>query len=119
MDIPSSMKYNNVTSSTSAEVADQFIAFFESVYNSPNSNETKLFDEKSKFTVEICYTCCIPSILIDEHLITNQILKLPDNLVSGPDNIPNMFLKRCVSSISTPITLLLNKSFEDGVVLDL
>ena len=37
---------------------------------------------------------------------------LPSKLLCGPDNIPNVFLKKLSNAISTPLALLFQKSIE-------
>lgn len=116
-DLPSNMKYNDNIASTPDEIVDQFKLFFESVYKTPNCNAKQIFDENSRFTDKIRNIFdIIPNIYIDEQLIENQIKELPENLVSGPDNIPNLFLKRCCEFIVGPITTMLQKSFNEGLV---
>lgn len=41
---------------------------------------------------------------------------LTNNLVSGPDFIPNILIKKCIRSLSTQITKLLKESLNTDVV---
>lgn len=45
--------------------------------------------------------------------------RISADLVTGPDHIPNIFIKKCASSLLKPITALLKSSFTRGSVPDI
>lgn len=53
---------------------------------------------------------------ITEELIMEKVNELPNNLVSGPDGIPNIFIKRCIHTLIKPIAHMLNESLNTGLV---
>lgn len=56
----------------------------------------------------------INNISFSADVICKQIKELKPKFTSGPDNIPPIFLKQCCSSISTPLSILFNRSLAEG-----
>lgn len=99
------------------ETANLFRDFFDSVYCKPVDNATQRYDRKCMSSKNVDGLCAnIPPITITEHEVLNQLKCLPNNLVAGPDNIPNIFLRRCAPSIAVPISKLLQESLSKGVI---
>lgn len=114
-DMPSCMSYGDRLAKTPDEIADLFRLFFESVYQEPVDGATLRFDMACKTKNKIKDTCTnISSLSIDEDAVIKSIESLPNNLVAGPDNIPNMLLRQCVHSIAKPIAQLLSESLCNG-----
>ena len=53
---------------------------------------------------------------ITEHMVQSAIQKLDTSKAPGPDNINNLILKKCVTSLCTPLTTLFRRSFAEGVL---
>lgn len=116
-DLPRTMKLNDKTANNPKEVAELFRTFFNSVYVPHDEHAITNFEIKSKHTDKIKNICAnIPPIEIDEKVIEEAIKNLPNNLVAGPDNIPNIFIKNCLESLITPITNILKSSLNEAEV---
>lgn len=115
--IPRIMKLNGKTSNDPKETVDFFRQFFESVYKPHDDNIIAEFEAKSEHTDKLNNVCMnIPPISINEDLIGKKIDDLPSNLVAGPDNIPNIFIKNCLRSLIKPITHILKSSFSNAEI---
>lgn len=78
-------------------------------------DSVKTYNDKCIYKHKIRDICAnIPKINITEQLVYEQLKEIPDNLVKGPDNIPNCFIKRCAHQLLKPITNLLYISINEG-----
>lgn len=112
---PANMSFGDRKGNTPSEIADLFRIFFESVYSKPSSNTLINFDVNSRHTGRIRNICeRIPAIELNAEQIQRKINLLPDNLVAGPDNLPNLFVKRCSHSLLYPMTSLLSRTLESS-----
>lgn len=112
-ELPTSMCHGDRKADTPDGIAELFRSFFESVYTEPCIDSINEFNERSTNTSKMHDSCqIIPDITISEELIANCINDIPENLVMGPDNIPNIFIKKCAGAIVKPLTWLLKSSFE-------
>lgn len=93
-DIPSNVNYKDENASSSDKIANLFRDFFKSVYSKPNSDSVEHFFENGKHNEKIRNICSIiPPIELDDEKIQRKIHELSDNMVTGPDNLPNIDLK--------------------------
>lgn len=119
-ELPTTMSYQNKVVNNSNEVADFFRQFFQSVYNKPDDECINRFNEyyTNNDRVNKLKNVCdqVPNIEFDEQDILKCINELPNNMVMGPDNIPNRFIKNCNQSLAKPIFVLLKESFRHGIV---
>lgn len=112
-DLPNSMSLGDLTADTPGDIAELFGLFFQYVYTEPCVDSVNKFDQEYTTKYYIRDVCSIiPNVAISEDLISQSIKNIPENLVMGPDNIPNIFIKRCAKLIITPITWLLKSSLE-------
>lgn len=115
-DLPSTMKFNDKQANSPHDISNLFHEFLSSAYIISSTDSIDLYEEKSLFHHKIQDICTnIPPINLTEEIISQRIKELPDNLVKGPDNIPNIFIKRCASSLLSPIFKLLKTSLENGI----
>lgn len=119
-DLPTSMSFESKVAENSADIVDLFRQFFQSVYSVPSNECIQRFNDfydVNDHIIKLKNVCQnVAPITFEETDIIQCINDLPDNMVMGPDNIPNRFIKRCASSISQPIFHLLSKSFEQAVI---
>jgi len=113
-DLPCEMVYNGVKFNSQQEIAESFAEHFATAYTQPNDISADHFECDERFLKEICSH--IPTIEINEDIILEKVKHLPNNTVSGPDDIPNIFVKRCIHSLITPITRILSESLITGFV---
>ena len=100
----------NSTTFKDVEKANILQQQFSSVFTKEPEGEIPKLDRRtSKY---------ISSLQITEDMVRKGILKLNLNKSCGPDEIHPKLLKELVSSISKPITLLLNKTMETGELPD-
>lgn len=115
-DLPSTMSFGDKTSKSACESIELFRAFFQSVYNEPVDKACDHFDRNHVMINKINALCeNVPPLTVCENLTMSIIKNLPNNLVAGPDNIPNTFLRQCASSLVLPITQLLSESLKIGI----
>jgi len=62
------------------------------------------------------HTQKLSNIIVTSDDVLNTIMKLKDGKVPGNDGFTSEFLKRLVSEISEPLTMIYNKSQFEGVV---
>jgi hypothetical protein len=55
---------------------------------------------------------------IQDHLVFDMLKKLPPKCNTTPDNIPAIVLKRCASSLTSPIAKIFRRSFFLGNATD-
>lgn len=103
--VPQKMKYGDRLTNTTKESADLFASFFESVFVQPN-NDVPLIHGPS------------PATLTDVQFTKDEILHglshLNVNKGSGPDMIPNVFLRQFASALCEPLTHVFNVSLQNG-----
>lgn len=116
-DLPNEMEFESVKVNKRSDIANSFAKFFATAYTQPNADAIKQFDDGNEYIDKIRNLCDhIPKITITEELVAQKIRELPNNLVAGPDGIPNLFIKNCMDSLVKPITLLLKTSLETAQV---
>lgn len=119
-DLPISMHLHDKTADSPSQIANLFRDFFESVYKSPVPDVGMVFDEQYEMVDKIQNRCSmIPPITINEEMVESFINQIPNNLVAGPDNIPNLFIKKCVSSLTKPITIMLGMAMDGMIIPDI
>ena len=119
-DLPIEMEYNNEKADNESDIANLFADFFTTAYTQHNSGAIAQYDENNEYIGKIRDICSnIPQIDITEEVIAKQIDELPNNMVSGPDGLPNLFIKKCMKTLLKPITMLLKESIENAEVPDI
>lgn len=108
---PSTLKYNNFSSSDPKHISNLFADFFGQAF-SPNDTEvdTNYFNHMNSCT-QISLTpinICLSSVI-------NKIRLLKNDFSSGPDGIPAVVLKYCVSNLAKPLTDLFQLSVSQGL----
>ena len=77
------------------------------------------------YTQERDFSCTVPSsncglqsvTLTEEHVL-KALLKLKPDKSPGPDNVHPMFLRETAHAIALPLSLIFNKSLDEGVLPD-
>lgn len=73
--------------------------------STPSPDALRNFIEKSEHNEKIRNICAgIPTIQLNDEIIQRKITSLPDNMVAGPDDLPNLFIERCGSSFLEAIS---------------
>lgn len=115
-DLPSEMEYNGKSVNTQLNIANSFAKHFSKAYTSPSDAVINIHTEDGLILRDLCAN--FPTIKITEDLILEKINNLPSNLVSGPDGVPNLFVKKCIATLLTPITRILSETLKTGYVPD-
>ena len=89
-----------------------------------NNFFTSVFTKENKDSIpDMTEGCFSDGVLLTEIIVTplavkNKLLGLNHNKSQGPDRIPPRILKEVAEEISTPLSLLFNKSLETGILPD-
>lgn len=122
-DLPTTMSLNDKIAENSNDVADLFRQFFQSIYTTPDNECMRKFNDYYRINNHLQYlqNVCqhVPNVEFGESDIYKCIAAIPSNMVMGPDNIPNVFVKKCIESLTKPIFTLLSESFSSQNVPDL
>lgn len=102
---PSTMQFDNSTSSKPKEIANLFASFFQSIYKS----DDYLYNDQPIYNAN----CSIHIPTISAAEILNAIKHLGTGC--GPDTIPSSVIKTLANEICYPLKLLFNKSLCTGV----
>ena len=113
-DVPNEMTFENKKSTNRREIAQFFATHFAKAYTKPDINTNCCYDDDIQLLEGLC--AHFPTIDITEELVADAINDLPNNMVSGPDGIPNIFVKKCMLALLKPITHMLKHSLETGYV---
>jgi hypothetical protein len=96
VDIPSKLHYNNHQSDSPQSAANLFASFFQEVYETPSVHVGVDFSPDK--------TIDLPNVTLSIDEVTSAILALDTSKAAGPDGIPNVFIKYCVTILaSTPL----------------
>lgn len=108
---PTTIQYNNNSASTPQDISEVFSSYFQSTFtsHSPNfPNFSTLNDVR-------------PNIVrptITKECVEDRLFKLIENKNGGPDGIPAYFWKKVGSVIAHPLSLIFNKSLDEGTFPD-
>lgn len=108
--LPNTMFYGPERGENGEEIVGLFASHFSSVY------------DKSDCPIPIFPSTESKDISISKFSISevfNEINGLPNKLSSGPDQIPNFFLKNCLYSITKPLRMIFNMSIDLGQFPDI
>ena len=110
--MPSIISYRGESSSDGHVIADMFANHFSTVYeDNPVGSFSPGFGGES-------------SIILHDYVISyseveNTVNGLDERKSSGPDNIPPVLIKNCISYLITPLIYIFNLSLKTGVFPDL
>lgn len=106
--LPGSMKLNGTVANSGSEIANLFANHFSSIYTvstncipvpyQPNSNIPQFSKLK-----------------IFEADVLKKLKKIDPQKGAGPDSLPPIFVKRCGPGLAFPLTLIFNRSLEEGI----
>lgn len=102
--LPNVVHHNDATATDRKSVCDLFAKYFSSVYQRPDHGIVRGNQTSSDFNMS-------PIEVEEVKLI---LLKLDQYKVSSPDDVPTIFYKKLSSSISLPLSILFNKSINEG-----
>lgn len=107
---PNQVTFNNQVSSSSEEIYKIFSEYFRTAYSN-NETASAVVEMISDFPPEE-----LNLLVVEPEEISVVIAKLDVNTHCGPDGIPNVLTKHASSSLTTPLSILFNKSLRAGVV---
>lgn len=102
--LPNVVSHNDETATDRKSVCNLFADYFASVYQRPDRQIVNGDQCLADFSVS--------PIEIEE--VKSILVKLDQYKVSSPDNIPAVFYKNLSNSISLPLSILFNKSMNEG-----
>ena len=98
------------------EIAKILSDQFSSVFMAP-LEEYKVNNLENFFNTEATIDS-LHNVVIDREDVKEAIEELKASASKGPDGVPASLLKRCKQEVAIPLTILYNKSIEEGVVPD-
>lgn len=105
---PTAIQYQNTLANTPNDVSQVFSTYFQSTFTTAPPNRS------SNNTI----TNARPNIerpTITEDCVVKILSKLDENKNGGPDGIPSIFWKKLKDFIAYPLSLIFNKSINEGV----
>lgn len=103
-DYPETMHYGDLTSNNRNVICNWFANHFQSVYdNDANDSSNEVYHESTNLVG-------LNSVVITEQEVSDIISQLDENKSSGPDSIPNFFIKKLKNQLALPLTAIFNKS---------
>lgn len=106
---PASMTDGISSSVNSTGICNMFASFFERSSRSTHHSTPPQYSSMASCPISL------DSITINENEVFNSISKIDINKRGGPDGVPNVFLKGCAIGLSKPLSMLFNKSLENGI----
>jgi hypothetical protein len=110
---PLALDKNGITQYDKQFCAEEFNQFFVSVFNKPQTYDNPNI-EGSKTTVvkkSVNFLRTLPIAMQDVYATLRD---LKEKKSPGPDDIPNILLKRCRESLAWPLSILYKKSLDEG-----
>lgn len=105
--IPTMMQFNSKQANNTIDIANLFADFFGSVYStSPQNVDTPAIVTISNLNDSLH----IPRFVFTDADIASALQKLDSSFDSGPDGLPQAFLKSCAHTLALPLKILFNKS---------
>lgn len=112
---PNFMSFDGLASNDPEIIAKSFKSFFSASYSSSTFDvDITNFSHLNNLT-EIP----LSPIEFSETNVKKYLDALNDDAFSGPDNVPEIILKKCAASLSSPLSTLFNKSLSLGIFPDL
>lgn len=108
-------RYDGTLATDEDEKAAILADYFASTYPAP-----EVICARAGLTPEECRVNDVRTFVNDVDLspatIYRALCELPSKFSSTPENIPCIVYKNCASALAEPLSLVLERSFEDGVV---
>lgn len=108
--LPGSMHLDDETASNGETIVNLFAKYFSTVYSK---------SQVHTLTEDYCEPLNISISKFTLFEVFSKIEKLPNKLSTGPDGIPNILLKNCIYTITTPLMLLFNLSLDQKTLPDM
>ena len=105
--IPEFISYDNEVSSSDSQSAEMFASFFKSVFV---SSDAAVVQRNYNYT----NTVHLNHLNLSLAEIYNGLLHTRETGGRGPDDVPNVFLKRCRCALAKPLFIIFNKSLALG-----
>lgn len=105
---PNCMSYGNKSTSEISEICNYFSEHFKSVYtvSSTTDEQNDLIDEVTQNNLS--------EFSVTENEVFDLMVELDVNKGAGPDDVPSIFIKKCATSLSLPLSIIFNKSVAEG-----
>ena len=107
----SEISYKGVAAKTPVHKAEQFNAFFSSVFTFPRSN---IGEDTVDNSLPIRTELNLSDIAIGVDEVANCLHGLDTSKASGPDGLPSRLLKECAQQIAPSLCTLFNHSLQCG-----
>lgn len=107
--MPAVMTMGNHTASSGPDVVNLFAEQFSSVYT--NSSFSPIMSNINTDSSSV-------DLKISENDIVRVIKHLNIQKGAGPDNIPPLFVKRCINALTIPLKIIYNMSISQGIFPD-
>jgi hypothetical protein len=108
---PSALKYIDQSSNDPKIISNLFAKYFSRAFSvtnpEPDGDYFKYMNDYPQIS--------LASININYDTVIDKINKLKDDYSYGPDGLPAIVLKKCISTLSQPLTVLFQKSLASAI----
>lgn len=108
--VPSNVIYEGQESVNESEACDFFAKHFASVFQLPSSGD-QAERAASRVTPD---AVDLDTFEISSDMIVEASKKLKNSFAPGPDGIPAVVFRRCISAVAEPLSFIFRQSFEQG-----
>ncbi|CAH2095709.1 unnamed protein product [Euphydryas editha] len=110
---PSKFTHNNIDYTKGDDICNAFNKFFESVFLKP---------QRANSTIPISFThpCndCLSKVNVNKQNLLKYLRTLDKSKGAGCDGIPPLFFASCADSLCYPISILFDRSLQEGIFPD-
>lgn len=109
---PATMIYLDQSSDTGPGICNLFSNYFRTTFLDPDPVPSYCATQNNS-------PCAMSSLVISDNNVFKLLKSLDLNKSAGPDTIPAQFLVNCAKELSSPVTLLFQRSLREGIVPDI
>ncbi|CAH2097152.1 unnamed protein product [Euphydryas editha] len=106
--LPASMRLDDTMADSGSSIANLFAQHFSSIF----TQTTHVVNNNIKRSTNLQQ---LPKFRFLEVEVLRKIKGLNIHKGMGPDNIPPIFVKRCGVAIALPLTMIFNRSLQEGI----
>lgn len=110
---PNSLKFGTIVADNDESISNIFAEFFSTTYSNT------IFDQSIPYPYNIVEATTINVSIISRSTVLENLKSLKNTFSPGPDGIPANILKYCADNLSSPLSIIFNKSIRCGYLTPL